>query len=187
MEKQLYTISIFSENTVGLLSQVSVIFTRRGINIESISASTCSIPGIHKWTITAFSNRETLEKLVRQIEKCIDVLKVFFYDDDEIVYQEVALYKVSTKLLIDEPHLEKIIRNHGARIIDVTHEFTVIEKTGHYRETEALFQELKRYDIKQFSRSGRVSVTKSPFEYVTEYINQQEARQKETKDKTKNE
>ncbi len=178
MEQQLFTISIFSENTVGLLSQVSVIFTRRNINIESISASACSIPGLHKWTITAWSTREALEKLARQIEKCIDVVKVFVYDDDEIVYQEVALYKVATKLLLDEPHLEKVIRTHGARILDVTHDYTVIEKTGHYRETEALFNELKRYDIKQFVRSGRVTVTKSPQEFVTAYIASQAERRK---------
>ncbi len=103
---------------------------------------------------------------------------MFVYDDDEIVYQEVALYKVATKLLLDEPHLEKVIRTHGARILDVTHDYTVIEKTGHYRETEALFNELKRYDIKQFVRSGRVTVTKSPQEFVTAYIASQAERRK---------
>lgn len=178
MEKQLFTVSIFSENTVGILSQVTIIFTRRCINIESMSASECSIPGIHKSTITAWSTRDVMEKVVKQIEKCVDVLRAFLWTDDDIVYQEVALYKVSTSLLIDEPHLEKIIRAHGARILDVTKEYTVIEKTGHYRETQALFEELKRYDIRQFVRSGRITVTKSPREYVTEYIAEQEIRAK---------
>ncbi len=173
MEKQLFTISVFSENTVGLLSRVALIFTRRCINVESISASECSIPGVHKWTITAYSTREVMEKLVKQIEKCVDVIRAFLWTEEDIVYQEVALYKVSTPLLLDEPHLEQIIRHHGARILDVTREYTVIEKTGHNDETEALFQELKRYDIRQFVRSGRVTVTKSPRELVTEYIEKQ--------------
>ena len=176
MDKELFTVSVFSENTVGLVSQVTIIFTRRCINIESICASECSIPGVHKWTITAWSTREVMEKVVKQIEKCVDVIRAFLLTDDDIVYQEVALYKVSTALLIDEPHLESIIRTHGARIIDVTREFTVIEKTGHYRETQALFEELKRYDIRQFVRSGRVTVTKSNREYVSEYIEEQKIR-----------
>lgn len=178
MEKQLYTISVFSENTVGLLSRVALIFTRRNINVESISASECSIPGVHKWTITAYSTYDVMEKLVKQIEKCVDVIRAFLWTDDDIVYQEVALYKVSTALLMDEPHLEQIIRNHGARILDVTREYTVIEKTGHNDETTALFEELKRYDIRQFVRSGRVTVTKSPRELVTEYIEEQNVRAK---------
>ncbi|MGN1173505.1 MAG: acetolactate synthase small subunit, partial [Muribaculaceae bacterium] len=66
MDKELFTVSVFSENTVGLMSQVTIIFTRRCINIESICASECSIPGVHKWTITAWSTREVMEKVVKQ-------------------------------------------------------------------------------------------------------------------------
>lgn len=120
-----------------------------------------------------------MEKVVKQIEKRIDVLKSFLYTDDEIVYQEVALYKVPTDKLLDEKNLEIIIRNHNARILEITREYTVIEKTGHSDETEALFEELKRYDIRQFVRSGRVAVTKSPIEYVDRFIEEQNRRKEE--------
>lgn len=173
MEKQLFTISVFSENNVGVLNQVTIIFTRRCINIESISASATSIPGVHKLTLTAYGDRRQMEKVVQQIEKRIDVLKAFLHTDDEIVYQEVALYKVPTSRLLIESNLENIIRHHAPRILDITPEYTILEKTGHNDETEALFEELKRYDIKQFVRSGRVTVTKSPIEYVSNYIEQQ--------------
>ena len=176
MENKLSTITIFSENSVGLLSRVSLIFTRRGINIESISASSCSIPGVTKWIITAVTNRELLDQVAKQVERCIEVLKVFVYDDDEIIYQEVALYKIETNLLFDEPHVESIIRKHSARILEIKRDFTVIEKTGHYRETEALFEELKRFNLKQFVRSGRVIVTQSPNEYITDYLVEQNRR-----------
>lgn len=176
MEKQLFTVSVFSENTVGLLNQVTIIYTRRSINIESISASACSIPGVHKFTLTSWSDRETMEKVVAQIEKRIDVIKAFLYTDDDIVYQEVALYKVPTEKLLEEKNLEWIIRRHNARILEITPEYTVIEKTGHRDETESLFEALKRYDIRQFARSGRVTITKDPAEYVTEYIAMQEAK-----------
>lgn len=179
MEKQLFTVTVFSENQVGLLNQISIIFTRRSLNIESLSVSPSSIEGIHKFTITTWSDRVTMEKVVKQIEKRIDVLKSFLYTDDEIVYQEIALYKVPTEQLLNETNLEGIIRRHNARILEITKEYTVIEKSGHSDETEALFEELKHYDIRQFVRSGRVAITKSPEEYVTMFLEEQARRRDE--------
>lgn len=166
----LYTIVVFSENHVGLLNQLSIIFTRRCVNLESVSASACSIPGIHKITLTCHSDAMMMDKVIKQIEKRIDVVKAYCYTDSEIVYQEVALYKVPTPKMLSENHVEQIIRRHGARILEITPDYTVIEKTGHYDETEALFHELKRYDIKQFVRSGRVVVTRSPIELVDNFL-----------------
>lgn len=174
--KTLYTFSIFTENHVGLLNQLSIIFTRRCVNIESVSASRCSIPDVHKITMTSYGDRVTMEKIVKIIEKRIDVLKAFLYTDDELVYQEVALYKVPTSKLLDEENLEEIIRRHGARILEITRDYTVLEKTGHQDETEALFEELRRYDIRQFVRSGRVAITKSSTEFVDQFLHEQEIR-----------
>ena len=101
-ENILYTICVYSENHVGLLNQLSIIFTRRCVNIESVSASRCSLPGVHKITLTCHSNKAMMEKIIKQISKRIDVIKAFVYTDDEIVYQEVALYKVPTDNLLDE-------------------------------------------------------------------------------------
>ena len=176
METKLYSFAVFSENSVGLLSQVAIIFTRRTINIESISASTCSIEGVHKWIITAYTTEDVAKKLVKQIERCIYVIKAFYYTDDEIVHQEIALYKVSTSLLISNACVEDIIRRHGARILEINEHYTVIEKTGHKDETESLFKELKQYDLKQFVRSGRVIVTKAVTEYVSDFLKNQEKR-----------
>ena len=174
--KTLFTIAVFAENHVGLLNQLSIIFTRRCLNIESVSASRCSIPGVHKTTMTCYSDRVTMEKVIKIIEKRIDVLTAFLYTDDEIVYQEVALYKVPTARLIDEEALEDIIRRHNARILEISRDNTIIEKTGHNDETEALFEELKHYDIRQFVRSGRVAITKSPNELVDKFLAEQEER-----------
>ncbi len=174
--RTLYTITVFTENHIGLLNQLSIILTRRAINIESITASRCLIEDVHKISLTCYSDKETIEKVIKQIEKRIDVIKAFFYTDDEIVYQEVALYKVPTKRLIEANNLEDIIRRHNARILDMTSDYTVIEKTGHFNETEALFEELRDYDLRQFVRSGRVTITKSPIEYVDKFLAEQEER-----------
>lgn len=174
--QQLFTISVFTENQVGLLNRISIIFTRRGLNLESVSSSASAMPGIHKMNFSLRSDRTTLEKVIKQIEKCIDVLRAFLYTDDEIVYQEVALYKVPTVKLLDEPNMERIIREHNARILELTRDYTIIEKTGHECETQALYELLVQYGIQQFIRSGRICVTKSPTEHLAHYLETQEAR-----------
>jgi len=171
--QQLFTLLVYSENCVGLLNQVSGIFTRRCLNIEDVAASKSSLPDITKLIITCWADRPTMEKVVKQIEKRIDVLKVCLFTDDDIVYQEIALYKVPTKVLLEEPELETIIRRHSVRILEMTPEYTVLEKAGHRLETDALFETLRRYDIRQFVRSGRICVTKSTVEYMDIYLAEQ--------------
>ena len=176
-QQTLYTVTVYSENQVGLLNQISIIFTRRQLNIESLSVSGSAIEGVHKFTITTYSDRETMEKLVKQIEKRIDVLRAFFYTDDEIIFQEVALYKVPTDKLLDDRSIEDLIRKHNARILEVNRTYTVIEKSGHTDETQSLFEELSRYDVMQFVRSGRVAITKSTVEHVSIFLQEQQYRQ----------
>ena len=176
-QQTLYTVTVYSENQAGLLNQISIIFTRRQLNIESLSVSGSAIEGVHKFTITTYSDRETMEKLVKQIEKRIDVLRAFFYTDDEIIFQEVALYKVPTDKLLDDRSIEDLIRKHNARILEVNRTYTVIEKSGHPDETQSLFEELSRYDVMQFVRSGRVAITKSTVEHVSIFLQEQQYRQ----------
>lgn len=174
-----YTMAVFSENTVGILNLISIVYTRRSINIESITASATAIPGIYKTTVLSYSDRETMEKVVAQIEKAIYVVKAYIFTDDEIIHQELALYKVPTVKLMDVKNLEQIIRKYNARILEITHDYTVIEKTGHPKETEALFEELQNYEIRQFVRSGRVCVTKDPIEHVSVYLAERDSELKD--------
>ncbi len=168
MEKE-YTIIVFTENQTGLLSRVVSIFTRRHINIESLATSKSSMPGIHRFTIVVQTTDEMVEKLVAQLEKQVDVLKAFFYEIDEIVYQEVALYKVPTEAFAHGTSVETLIRKHNARILEIEPEYIVIEKTGHQNETEALLRELDQIGIYEFVRSGRVAIVR-PMERLNKYL-----------------
>lgn len=174
-ENKLYTISVYTENQVGLLHQISMIFSRRCLNIESLSVSACSIEGVHKFTITCISDREMMEHVVKQIEKRIDVLKAFLHTDDEIVFQEVALYKVPTVSVL-ESNIEEIVRTNGARVLEIHPEYTIFEKTGHTIEIKQLYDKLKPLGLRQFVRSGRVAVTKATMELVDEYLERQNIR-----------
>ncbi len=168
--KQEFTVSIFSENHIGLLSQVSTVFTRRNVNIESVTSSESAIHGIHKITIVVFTTKEQIEKVRHQLDKLIDVIKTYVFTADNIIHQEVALYKVPTEAMLESDEIERIIRKHSARILEITKEYTVIEKTGHKIETQELFEKLNQFGVTQFVRSGRVAVTKLKKELLSQYL-----------------
>lgn len=170
-DKTLYTVTIFSENTVGLLSQVTAVFTRRQLNIETLSVSPSAIEGIHKFTITVFSDEAMMKKVVLQIDKRVDVLKAYFNTSDELVSQEIALYKLSTPDFLKMESVEALIRTHNARILEVNENCVVLEKTGHYKETQELFEELSNsIGVLQFIRSGQVAITKSKIERLSDML-----------------
>lgn len=158
------------------MNQISIIFTRRKLNIESLSVSASAIEGVHKFVITVMCDEETVIKVVKQIEKRIDVIRAFYYTDEDIVYQEVALYKISTPNLLEIGGLEKLVRKYNARVLEITRTYTIIEKAGHTDETQALFEALAMYGVLQFVRSGRVSITRSTVEHVDRFLEKQEKR-----------
>lgn len=160
IEKQ-YTVSILTEDKPGLLNAVTIVFTRRKLNIEMINVSASEVEGVSRYTIVLTTTKDQVEKVVSQIRKHIDVLGAFVYEEDEIHYQEIALYKVPTKIFVGSVEVEKIVRANNARILVIEKDYIVIEKTGHKDETSALFDTLKEFGVLEFVRSGRISVSKS--------------------------
>ncbi len=158
--KQQFTITIYTEDVVGILNRVTIIFTRRRINIESIAASESELKGIHRYTIVINENEELVKKVILHLEKQVDVFKTFYYLNSQIVYQEIALYKVATNVLTKDEAVRKIVKKHNARILSVEKEFTVLEKTGHKEDTQELFDELESFGILEFVRSGRIAISK---------------------------
>jgi acetolactate synthase-1/3 small subunit len=171
MEKELFTITVFSENTVGLLGQITIIFTRRALNIETLSVSPSAIKGIHKFTITVFTTKDVVEKVVKQIDKRIDILKAYYNTDEDLIHQEIALYKVSTEKLLQQGSVEELIRKYHIRVLEMNQDLVVFQKAGHYAETQQLFDELSdTVGVLQFIRSGRVAITKSKVERLTDML-----------------
>lgn len=171
MEKKLYTLIVHSENIAGLLNQITAVFTRRQLNIESLNASASSIKGIHRYTITTWSDEDTMIKVTKQIEKKIDVLQAHYYVDNEIFMLEVSLLKVSTPKLLENPLISKTIRRYGARIMEANAVYAVVEKTGMTDDIIALRTELEGYDcVLQYVSSGRIAVTRDTTEHVNEYL-----------------
>ncbi|HOI50258.1 MAG TPA: acetolactate synthase small subunit [Prolixibacteraceae bacterium] len=173
--KREYNITIFSENHIGLLNRITIVFTRRKINIDSLIVSESAIEGVYKFIVVVTTTEDTVKKVVAQIEKLIDVIRAFYHTNEEMVFQEIALYKVPTEALYDSDQVEQIVRRAGARILEITREYTMIEKTGYKEETKALFEELNQFKVMQFTRSGRVALTRDPIERLSEFLRERDA------------
>ena len=161
MEKKWFTISVNSENNVGLLNRISGIFLKRHINIESLNVSKSEIEGVSKFTVVVFTTEDWTRKIVMQIEKQIEVIKAFYHTDEETIYQESALFKIASHLLFDERQIQNIIKDNHSQIVTVSRDFFVLAKTGKREEIEEMYKQLKPYGIMQFVRSGRITVTKA--------------------------
>ncbi|WP_299433054.1 acetolactate synthase small subunit [uncultured Maribacter sp.] len=160
MEKETYTVSVYSENNVGLLNRISGIFLKRHVNVESLNVSKSEIDGVSKFTIVIVENKENARKIVGQIEKQIEVIKAYYHKNDETIYQESALFKIKSSLLFDERQIQNIIKESNSEIVTVSREFFVLSKTGRRYEVDAMHDLLKPFGIMQFVRSGRIAVTK---------------------------
>ena len=169
-EQQLYTISIYTENNIGLLNRISAIFQRRRINIESLNISVSEIEGVYRFTILVNMTEVNVKKIIGQIEKQVEVIKAFYHEDDDTIYQESCLFKIKSDLLFEERQIQNIIKESNARIVTVNKAFFVLEKSGRRSEIELLNRELRVFGIMQFVSSARIAVTKDELK-ITEMLN----------------
>jgi acetolactate synthase I/III small subunit len=158
--KQEFTITVYTENHIGLLNRIAIIFSRRKINIDSLNTSPSEIEGIHRFTIVIDEVEDVVRKLIRQIEKQVEVLKAYYHTAEEIVWQEMALYKVPTAVIAEKVKVERLLRKYGARVVAIRTDYTVFETTGHREETEKLIEVLAPYGLIEFVRSARVAIIK---------------------------
>lgn len=160
MEKQEYTITLYTENAIGMIGRISIIFSRRKINIESLNTSPSEAEGIHRFTIVINETEDMVRKLCRQIEKQVEVLKAYYNTNDEIIWQEQALYKVPTEIVTERAPVERLLRRYGASAVVIRNDYTVFETAGHREEIDALTEALAEYQLIEFVRSARIAIIK---------------------------
>jgi acetolactate synthase-1/3 small subunit len=160
MEKQEYTITLYTENSIGMIGRISTIFSRRKINIESLNTSPSEAEGIHRFTIVIHESEEVVRKLCRQIEKQIDVLKAYYNTNEEVIWQEQALYKVPTPVIAEKAPVERLLRQFGASAVVIRNDYTVFETAGHREEIDALTKALAEYNLIEFVRGARIAIIK---------------------------
>lgn len=158
--KQEFNITVYTENQIGLLNRIAIIFTRRKINIDSLNTSPSEIESIHRFNIVVNETEDVVRKLSRQIEKQVEVLKVYFNTNEDVIWQELALYKVPTDVIAEKASVERLLRENGARAVVIRKDYTVFETTGHREETDALIKILQPFGLIEFVRSARVAIIK---------------------------
>jgi acetolactate synthase I/III small subunit len=168
IEQKEFTITVFSENYTGLLNHITIVFTRRKINILSIIASETEIKDIYRHTIVVLATDHEVDKVVKQLEKIVEVLRAFAYTEEKIVHREIALYKIGNRPGLMED-LEPVLKGNDAKIIYFDVEYLVLEKTGHKAETQDFFEKLKPFGVREFSRSGRVAISK-PMLHLSHFL-----------------
>lgn len=158
--KQEFTITVYTENQIGILNRIAIIFSRRKINIESLNVSPSEIEHIHRFNIVITETEDVVRKLARQIEKQVEVLKVYANTNEDIIWQELALYKVPTEIVAEKVFVERLLRENGARVVVIRKNYTIFETTGHRSETDKLIEVLQPYGLIEFVRSARVAIIK---------------------------
>jgi len=159
--KQDYTLTVYAEDQVGLLSRIAIIFSRRKINIDSLNTCPSEIEGIHRFTILISETEEVVKKLCRQIEKQVEVLKAYFHTNNEIVWQELPLFKLPTQQVAEKMIVERVLREYGARVVVIRNDYTIFESTGQTEETNKLIELFGNYGLIEFVRSARVAIIKA--------------------------
>jgi len=158
--KQEYTITVYTENQIGLLNRIAIIFSRRKINVESLNTSPSEVESVHRFTIVINETEDVVKKLCRQIEKQVEVLKAYYNTNDEIIWQELALYKVPTEIIAEEVKVERLLSQHGAKAVVIRKDYTVFEVSGQREETDNFIKILEPYGLIEFVRSARVAIIK---------------------------
>lgn len=165
MNKREFTITVYTENQIGILNRIAIIFSRRKINVESLNTSPTEVESVHRFTIVINETEEVVSKLCRQIEKQVEVLKAYYNTEEEIVWQELALYKVNTEAIQEKVKVERLLREYGARAVAIRKDYTVFETTGHREETDRLVKVLEPYGLIEFVRSARVAIIKGSSDF----------------------
>ncbi|SNR79814.1 acetolactate synthase small subunit [Lutibacter flavus] len=158
-ENQNFTVSVYTENNIGILNRISAIFLKRHINIESMTVSKSEIENVHRFTFVVIVPKTLIRKVVGQLEKQIEVIRAFYHTEDEIIYNETALFKISSEHLYDE-QIQNKLKFRRAHIISITERYFVIEASGLKNDIDNMYEKLQPYGLLQFVRSGRIAITR---------------------------
>lgn len=158
--KQEYTLTIFTENQIGLINKIAIMFSRRKISLEGFNTSPSEIENIYRFTISVKETLMVVKNLVKQLEKIVDVIKVFYNTNDEIIWQQIALYKLPTPIIINQVKVERMLRKYGAKTLVIRSDYTVFEVTGQDEEINNLMKKFQQYCLIEFVRSSKVAIIK---------------------------
>ncbi|MBX6394395.1 MAG: acetolactate synthase small subunit [Alicyclobacillaceae bacterium] len=146
-------LAVLVNDQPGVLARVAGLFSRRGFNIESITVGTAEEPGLSRMTIVTSGDERTLEQIIKQLHKLVDVIKVNDLTEEPMVARELVLVKVTANATT-RPEITHLIEPFRAAIVDVGRNSLVIQATGDMDKIDALIELLRPYGIKEIARTG---------------------------------
>jgi acetolactate synthase-1/3 small subunit len=169
--KREYIVVAFVNNQISVLNRITSAYLKRHINIESLNVSESYIKGVSTVVISAITTKETIEMIVNQLANAIDILNVDFYLQEELIYKEMALYKVSLKILENKERFDNILNSTNTRVIEINNDFLIVEKSGSRSELEKLKDKLEHMNmLNGFSRSGNVVLHRESMESLMQKV-----------------
>lgn len=152
-----HTISVLVENKFGVLARISTLFAARGFNIDSLSVGETENPDVSRMTIVVKGDDRILEQVEKQLNKLVDVIKVFDFLETKHVERDLALIKVKADKN-NRSEIMQIVDIFRARIIDVAADSIIIEITGDDEKIKALLSMVLPFGIKEVCRTGIVAL-----------------------------
>lgn len=150
-----HTISLFVANKPGVLVRIALIFSRRGFNIESLVVSPALDGRFSRMTITAQGDPKTLEQIIKQASKLVDVVHAFEHSGGDAVEKELALIKVKATPQHRTGVLQ-VVTHFKAQTVDLTHDSLILMATGSTEKLDALEEMLSEFGIIEVVRTGKV-------------------------------
>ncbi|AWX32896.1 MAG: acetolactate synthase small subunit [Methanosphaera sp. rholeuAM130] len=155
-----HTISILVENKTGVLQRIAGLFTRRDFNIDNISVGKTSVENMSRITITTYGDDKTLEQIIKQLNKLIEVIKVREMKPDQTIRRQLALVKIHAPTEEDKSEIIQYTNIFRGKIADVTPKTITVEITGNPDKINALIDLLRPYGIKEMTKTGTTAITR---------------------------
>lgn len=159
--KNEFTLTIYSEDQLRLITKLSSMFLRKQVEILTLNISLCEIDKMYRHTIIVNETLETVINLAAQIEKIIEVFKCYFSFNDEIVSRQIALFKISTDIFMTDEKMEGLLYGRDLKIAEVQKEYTILETTGTDEEILVFIEKLKQLGLIEFVKSSTIALMKS--------------------------
>jgi acetolactate synthase I/III small subunit len=148
-----HTVAVLVNDQPGVLQRVSGLFGRRGFNIESITVGTSEETGLSRMVIVTTGDDKTLEQVVKQLYKLIDVIKVIDLSANPMVGRELALIKVSAEPS-SRPEIMGVVETFRAAVVDIGTSSMMVQVVGDTEKIDAMVELMKPYGIRELSRTG---------------------------------
>jgi len=159
----LRTISVLVRNQPGVLVRVSLVFARRGYNIESLVVSPDVTNGdFSRMTITCRGDDDTLDQIIKQLAKLIDVVHAFDHTGQAVVETEIALMKIKASTVEARAAILQVVEHYKAKVVDFGSESLVLRVYGESEKLDSFIALLKPFDIVELVRSGKILMTRGP-------------------------